>query len=151
MNDMTPSQHLAKNHYSPAGVLRETCAALARNMTLQTMPLRSWSSTEGSRCSLQLIAGRTAQEINQRKKRTGAFWEDRYHATAVDTNHHLISCLTYMDLNMVPAGAVVHPSQWASGGYAEIQEARERYSIIDRRALMYLLGIPSNRCPANDF
>jgi putative transposase len=48
-----------------------------------------------------------------------------------------------MDLNMVRAGAVAHPSQWAFGGYAEIQEARERYSIIDHRALMYLLGIPS--------
>jgi putative transposase len=44
--------------------------------------------------SMQLIAGRTAQEFNQRKKRKGAFWEDRYHATAVETNQHLISCLT---------------------------------------------------------
>ena len=59
--------------------------------------------------SMQLIAGRTAQEFNQRKKRKGAFWEDRYHATAVETNHHLISCLTYMDLNVVRAGAVAHP------------------------------------------
>jgi putative transposase len=93
--------------------------------------------------SMQLIAGRTAQEFNQRKKRKGAFWEDRYHATAVETNHHIISCLTYIDLNMVRAGAVAHPSQWESGGYAEIQEARQRYSIIDHRALMDLLGIPS--------
>jgi hypothetical protein len=35
--------------------------------------------------SLQLIAGRTAQEFNIRKGRKGAFWEDRYHATAVQT------------------------------------------------------------------
>ena len=80
--------------------------------------------------SMQLIAGRTAQEFNQRKKRKGAFWEDRYHATAVETNHHLISCLTYIDLNMVRAGAVAHPSQWESCGYQEIQKPRERYSII---------------------
>ena len=33
--------------------------------------------------SMQLIAGRTAQEYNNRKQRKGAFWEDRYHATAV--------------------------------------------------------------------
>jgi hypothetical protein len=39
--------------------------------------------------SLQLIAGRTGQEYNQRKKRKGAFWEDRYHATAVDVEEHL--------------------------------------------------------------
>jgi hypothetical protein len=40
--------------------------------------------------SLQLIAGRTAQAYNRRKNRNGAFWEDRYHATAVDTDEHLI-------------------------------------------------------------
>jgi putative transposase len=34
--------------------------------------------------SMQLIAGRTAQEYNQRKGRQGAFWEDRYHATAIE-------------------------------------------------------------------
>jgi REP element-mobilizing transposase RayT len=93
--------------------------------------------------SMQLVAGRTAQEFNHRKKRKGAFWEDRYHATAVETNHHLIRCLTYIDLNMVRAGVVTNPSQWGSGGYTEIQAPRERYSIIDYRALMDLLGIPS--------
>jgi putative transposase len=34
--------------------------------------------------SMQLIAARTAQEYNIRKKRKGAFWEDRYHATAIE-------------------------------------------------------------------
>jgi REP element-mobilizing transposase RayT len=33
--------------------------------------------------SMQLVAGRTGQEYNQRKGRKGAYWEDRYHATAV--------------------------------------------------------------------
>jgi hypothetical protein len=49
---------------------------------------------------MQLIAGRTARGYNIRKNRTGAFWEDRYHATAVDTNGHLIRCLVYIDLNI---------------------------------------------------
>ncbi len=93
--------------------------------------------------SMQLIAGRTAQEYNQRKGRKGAFWEDRCHATAVETNHHLVSCLTYIDLNMVRAGTIAHPSHWESSGYAEIQEPRERYSIVDYRAIMELLSIPS--------
>ena len=49
--------------------------------------------------SMQLIAGRTGQEYNQRKGRKGAFWEDRYHATAVENGKHLIECLVYIDLN----------------------------------------------------
>ena len=56
--------------------------------------------------SMQLIAGRTAQEYNQRKARKGAFWEDRYHATAVDSECYLARCMVYIDLNMVRAGAV---------------------------------------------
>ncbi|WP_245590108.1 transposase [Desulfonatronum lacustre] len=58
--------------------------------------------------SIQLVAGRTAQEYNQRKSRKGAFWEDRYHATAVDTDKHLLKCMPYIDLNMVRAGVVEH-------------------------------------------
>ena len=33
--------------------------------------------------SIKLIAGRTGQEFNQIKNRKGAFWEDRYHETAI--------------------------------------------------------------------
>lgn len=54
--------------------------------------------------SLQLIAGRTAQEFNIRKKRECAFGEDIYHATAVQTGKHLAKCLVYIELNMVRAG-----------------------------------------------
>lgn len=91
--------------------------------------------------SIQLAAGRIAQEFNQRKMRKGAFWEDRYHATAVQTDHHLVQCIVYMDLNMVRAGVVEHPSQWPHGGYREIQSPPERYRLIDRLTLMQLLGI----------
>jgi Transposase IS200 like len=53
--------------------------------------------------NMQLIAGRTAQEYNQRKDRQRAFWEDRYHATAIEADEHLHRCLIYIDLNMVRA------------------------------------------------
>ena len=45
--------------------------------------------------SIKLVAGRTAQEFNRRKKRKGAFWEDRYHATAVESGEHLLQCIVY--------------------------------------------------------
>jgi len=85
--------------------------------------------------SLQLIAGRTAQEFNQRKERNGAFWEDRYHATAIDHDEHLLRCLVYIDLNMVRAGIVRHPSEWDMNGYNEIQEPSARYGVIDHQEL----------------
>ncbi len=100
-----------------------------------------WDRGDGGiSASMQLVAGRTAQAYNRRKGRRGAFWEDRYHATAVDTDAHLARCLVYLDLNMVRAGAVAHPSQWREGGYREIQAPPQRYGIVDLEALKALLG-----------
>ena len=89
--------------------------------------------------SLHLAAGQTAQRFNRRKKRRGAFWQDRYHATAVDVGTHLVRCIVYVDLNMVRAGVVNHPKEWPFGGYAEIQSSKARYRLIDKQALMKLL------------
>jgi len=90
--------------------------------------------------SMQLIAGRVAQDYNQRKGRKGAFWEDRYHATAVDRENHLLQCLVYIDLNMVRAGQVKHPKDWAESGFQEIQGHKERYRTIDLKGLSNTLG-----------
>lgn len=94
--------------------------------------------------SMQLIAGRTAQMYNQRKNRKGAFWEDRYHATAVQTDEHFIRCLVYIDLNMVRAGVVRHPQTWPHCGYHEIQKPPKRYRIIDQDSLLALTHLSSH-------
>src|SRR5918992_3877858 len=95
--------------------------------------------------SMQLIAGRTAQEYNQRKGRHGAFWEDRYHATAIEADEHLHRCLVYIDLNMVRAGVVNHPEKWKESGFSEIEKPPERYAIIDLSSLTALCGFADVR------
>jgi len=90
--------------------------------------------------SMQLIAGRTGQEYNRREKCKGAFWEDRYHATIVQTNRHLLSCMVYIDLNMVRAGVVGRPEEWAEGGYAEMLNKEDTVAVIDRGAWQSILG-----------
>jgi putative transposase len=90
--------------------------------------------------SIKLVAGRTGQEYNIRKKRKGAFWEDRYHATAIENAHHLLKCLAYIDLNMVRNGVVSHPCEWQFGGYNEIQNPRKKYVLINYERLTKLAG-----------
>ena len=90
--------------------------------------------------SIQLVAGRTGQEYNQRKSRKGAYWEDRYHATAIEDGQHLLRCLVYIDLNMVRAGVVSHPSEWSFSGYNEIQSPRRKCVLIAYEKLMELAG-----------
>ena len=94
--------------------------------------------------TLQLVAGKTAQEFNRRKDRKGAFWEDRYHATAIETGEHFRRCLVYIDLNMVRNGVVRHPSGWQHGGYNEIQDPPRRYGLISREKLIACCGVVSD-------
>lgn len=93
--------------------------------------------------SLRLVAGRTAQQYNARKNRRGAFWEDRYHATAVESGIHLARCVAYIDTNMVRAGQVGHPGEWPFCGYREIREPRRRVSLINLEKLAEATGCGS--------
>lgn len=90
--------------------------------------------------SMQLVAGRTGQEYNVRKKRKGAYWEDRYHATAVESGEHLLRCIVYIDMNMVRAGVVTHPFQWKFGGFNEIQKPKRKCALINGERLCELLN-----------
>ncbi len=90
-----------------------------------------------SKC-MQLVSGRTAQSYNWRNDRKGAFWEDRYHGTAIESGTHLVNCIRYIDLNMVRAGVVDHPSEWEFGGYSMIQGNPKR-QLIDIDSLLMLL------------
>jgi REP element-mobilizing transposase RayT len=99
--------------------------------------------------AIQLIESRVAQAFNARKERHGAFWEDRYHATAVEDGVQLARCLTYIDMNMVRAGVVRHPADWLFCGYHELgHEAasppiqRRRGFLVDTDALLELTGSP---------
>ena len=49
-------------------------------------------------------------------------------------------CLVYIDLNMVRAGVVDHPSQWQQGGYNEIQALRRKNIIIAYERFRALAG-----------
>jgi len=90
--------------------------------------------------AMQLIAGRVAQEFNERKNRRGAFWEDRYHATAVESGRHLVNCMIYIDMNMVRAGVAEHPMQWKTSGYNELKNSKTRYKRIDEATMVEYCG-----------
>jgi len=73
----------------------------------------------------------------------GKYLRIDYHATAVEEDVHLSQCMVYVDLNIVRAAFVTHPSEWAFCGYHEIQNPQERYSLIDYDGLVDLFRIRS--------
>ncbi len=92
--------------------------------------------------SMHLAAGCAAQEYNQRKSRKGAFWEDRYHATAIQSKEHLLRCMLYIDYNMVRAGVVPAPDMWEYCGYYDIIK-NDSNEILDKSCIVSSTGYDS--------
>ena len=57
--------------------------------------------------SYMILAGRTAQEYNQRKNRDGAFREDPYPRYPIEADEAPASLAVYIDLNTVRSGSKV--------------------------------------------
>jgi len=90
---------------------------------------------------MQRTEGEFAQHYNRRKRRSGAFWEGRYHSTLIDGGEHLWRCMSYIELNMVRAGVVSHPRLWPWCSYQEWLGQRQRYRLLDLgRALEFFGG-----------
>ena len=89
--------------------------------------------------TMRYVHGRIGQWHNGQRGQTGAFWGDRYHPTRIQSGEHLRRYLIYIDLNMVRAGAVEHPSQWKHSAWSELTGVRKRYRIINIERLLKCL------------
>jgi putative transposase len=49
--------------------------------------------------------------------------------------------MVYIDLNIVRAGSVNHPSEWPFSGYKEIQKPRRKCALIAYERLKELVGV----------
>ncbi len=105
------------------------------------------TSTKGENISrgLQYLHGAVAQYHNMERTEEGSFWSNRFHSTRIQSGAHLGRCLFYIDLNMVRAGVVKHPSEWRHCGHHELLAPRERYRIVNRELLFKKLGIAGEK------
>jgi len=99
---------------------------------------------EALSAAMQYAQGDIAQAYNRRKGRSGAFWGDRFHPTLIQSGAHLWRCLFYIGLNMVRAGVVEHPADWAECGVHELMGERKRYCLLNVERLLRCLGMPDH-------
>ena len=55
---------------------------------------------------MQSVGRRYVGRINRRHKRTGTLWEGRYRASPVESEHYLLACYRYIELNPVRAQGI---------------------------------------------
>jgi putative transposase len=67
--------------------------------------------------AMQTLGRYYVQYYNYCYQRTGTLWEGRYKATLIDSEHYLLTCMRYIELNPVRAGMVAHPSEYPWSSY----------------------------------
>ena len=74
---------------------------------------------EENACGLfmKYLGQRYVQAVNRRLTRTGTLWEGRFHSCIVRSDHHVLACYRYIELNPVRAGIVRTPSEYSWSSY----------------------------------
>ena len=99
---------------------------------------------------MQMVGRYYVQYFNYCYKRTGTLWEGRYKATLIDSEHYLLTCMRYIELNPVRAqNRVKQPAdyKWSSYGFNALgiedqlvtprQEYRRLGATDQKRQLAY--------------
>lgn len=74
--------------------------------------------------------GSDSIDSNHCYRRTGTLWEGRYRATLTDTEHYLLTCMRYIELNPVRAGMVEHPAGYPWSSYRHNALGRDDALVI---------------------
>jgi len=88
---------------------------------------------------LQSVGRRYVQYFNYTYKRTGTLWEGRYNATLIDSEHYLLTCMRYIELNPVRAGMVDHPGDYPWSSYLCNAQGNEN-SLVTAHSIYHGLG-----------
>ena len=78
---------------------------------------------------MRRLSARQGRRVNKLEQRLGTLWAGRFKSSIVDTNHYLLACLRYVELNPVRARMVSRPEdyRWSS--------CAQRLGLVDEQWL----------------
>jgi len=100
---------------------------------------------ENSISHMQQMIGRYyVRYFNDTYQRTGTLWEGRYKATLIDSEHYLLTCMRYIEMNPVRAKIVSSPDQYLWSSY-KANAIGDTNSLIKFHPLYISLGSNNER------
>lgn len=94
---------------------------------------------------MQAVGRRFVSHINRRHHRTGTLWEGRFRSALVDSEHYLLVCSRYIELNPVRAGMVQHPGQYRWSSYRHNAYGEPDALITPHASYDALGSVPTDR------
>lgn len=99
-------------HIIQRGNNRQVCFARSKDLTVYAMHLLCRPPTDHATSQMmQFLGRRYVRHFNVEYGCTGILFEGRFKSCPVQSEHYVINCLTYIELNPVRAGVVKDPAK----------------------------------------
>ena len=76
------------------------------------------------------LGQRYVQYVNRTYRRTGTLWEGRFRSCLTQSEHYVLSCYRYIELNPVRAGMATHPRDYRWSSYSVNAEGKPDSLIV---------------------
>jgi REP-associated tyrosine transposase len=87
------------------------------NFTLHVHLLITPERQNSTALLMKHLGQRYVQYINRTYRRTGTMWEGRFRSCLARSEHYVLACYRYIELNPVRAGMVEHPADYPWSSY----------------------------------
>jgi putative transposase len=109
-------------------------------MTNHVHLLATPHNSNGISSMMQGLGRQYVSWFNQHYQRTGTLWEGRFRSCQIESEHYLLRCYRYIEMNPVRAGMVSSPAEyeWSSfrcnalGWHSRIVVPHELYSQLGK-------------------
>lgn len=79
--------------------------------------LLSSDLSNGPSLLMKFLGQRYVQHVNRAYKRSGSLWEGRFRSSLVQSQHYVLGCYRYIEMNPVRANMVKHPGEYRWSSY----------------------------------
>jgi putative transposase len=97
---------------------------------------------------MQSLGRRYVRYVNKVYSRTGTLWEGRFRSSLVDSDHYLLACHRYIELNPVRAAVVTETGNYRWSSFAHNARGQEDDVISPHDCYQTLGASTEKRCAA---
>jgi putative transposase len=93
------------------------------------------------------VGSRYGYYFNKSYKRSGTLWEGRHKSSLVQSDHYLLTCMRYIEMNPVTAGMVTKPEEYKWSSYL-VNAWNRLSSVVPHEEYLKLGNCVEVRCHA---
>ncbi len=95
---------------------------------------------------MQYVGRRYVPYINQTYGTSGSLWEGRFKASLISDEHYLLTCMRYIELNLLRANMVKSPGYYRWSSYRHNAQGKDDITVTEHPLYTAMGRTKATRC-----